>query len=243
MKKRKQMTVALAVMLCLLAGTGCGTSYAEITEEIQEESQDKTQEETQSTKETSGTEGKKGISIKKKQSVDTAETAHTADTVQTDDAEEDEYTVIIPVLTGGALPFTHMKNLCTANNPDGGYYYVDMTEDGTIRVFNYAFASELGNYQGDILEYMTWAGPSLGADEAYDIVVEENQTYSEKMGCPVFIITFTTGTNEDMRYWTAYAAEAYGYTYLYEFSVWAEESDGMDRIIQNIFDRLYLPEM
>ncbi len=42
-----------------------------------------------------------------------------------------EYTVTVPVLTGGGLPFTHMKNLCTATNPDGGYYYVDMTEDGS----------------------------------------------------------------------------------------------------------------
>ncbi len=44
----------------------------------------------------------------------------------------------IPVLMGGALPFTNMQNLRTENNEDGTYCYEDFTEDGQILVVNTA---------------------------------------------------------------------------------------------------------
>ena len=246
MRKMKQMAAGLIAVLCLTACAACGTSGAETKEET---GSAETTATTEAAAEKQVIKGKKNAVQEEPSKENASEeaaaegTTDTIDTTQSGDTDEGEYTVTIPVLTCGGLPFTHMKNLCTANNPDGGYYYVDMAEDGTVCVYNHAYASLLGDYQGDILAYMTWAGPSLGPDGARDIVVKENQTYSEKMGCPVYIITFTTGTNEDTRYWTAYAAEAYGYTYLYEFSVWAEESDGMAEIIQDIFDELYLMEI
>ncbi len=243
MRKIKKMAAGLIAVLCLTACAACGTSGAEMKEETGSAETTEAEAEKQAIKEKKHAVQEESSKENASEEAEAEATTDTIDTTQSGDTDEDEYTVTIPVLTCGGLPFTHMKNLCTANNPDGGYYYVDMTEDGTVCVYNHAYASLLGDYQGDILAYMTWAGPSLCADKARDVVVEENQTYSEKMGCPVYIITFTTGTNEDTRYWTAYAAEAYGYTYLYEFSVWAEESDGMDGIIQDIFDELYLMEV
>ena len=44
----------------------------------------------------------------------------------------------IPVLMGGALPFTNMQNLRTENNEDGTYRYEDFTQDGQILIVNTA---------------------------------------------------------------------------------------------------------
>lgn len=38
----------------------------------------------------------------------------------------------IPVLMGGALPFTNMQNLLSENHDDGTYRYEDITEDGQL---------------------------------------------------------------------------------------------------------------
>lgn len=44
----------------------------------------------------------------------------------------------VPVLMGGALPFTNMENVQSENYDDGTYYYADVTEDGWVMVVNTA---------------------------------------------------------------------------------------------------------
>ena len=42
----------------------------------------------------------------------------------------------VPVLMGGALPFTGMESVTAENYPDGTYFYQDVTQDGQMDVFN-----------------------------------------------------------------------------------------------------------
>lgn len=42
----------------------------------------------------------------------------------------------VPVLMGGALPFTGMESVTAENYPDGTYFYQDVTQDGQTDVFN-----------------------------------------------------------------------------------------------------------
>ena len=44
----------------------------------------------------------------------------------------------IPVLMGGALPFTNMQNLLSENHDNGTYRYEDLTEDGQLLGVNAA---------------------------------------------------------------------------------------------------------
>lgn len=42
----------------------------------------------------------------------------------------------VPVLMGGALPFTGMESVTAETYPDGTYFYQDVTQDGQMDVFN-----------------------------------------------------------------------------------------------------------
>ena len=42
----------------------------------------------------------------------------------------------VPVLMGGALPFTGMESVTAENYPDGTYFYQDVTQDGQTDIFN-----------------------------------------------------------------------------------------------------------
>ena len=152
-------------------------------------------------------------------------------------AEKTEEKKNIPVLIGGGLPFTGMKNVALTNNSDGSYYYEDITEDGLTTVINCSFPSTKlsDEYMED---YVLRALLSKAGYNVQDISVNKNDTYSSKLGCPVYIVKCTSGRNENKRYWTAYVAEAYGYTYLYAFNVCGNAAEGTDEIINSIFSRL-----
>ena len=55
----------------------------------------------------------------------------------------------IPVLMGGALPFTNMQNLLSENHDNGTYRYEDITEDGQLLVVN---AAEQSCFVPDVQE-------------------------------------------------------------------------------------------
>ena len=67
----------------------------------------------------------------------------------------------IPVLMGGALPFTNMQNLRTENNEDGTYRYEDFTEDGQILVVNTAEPTCFVPEVQDLEDYLTACALSL----------------------------------------------------------------------------------
>lgn len=142
----------------------------------------------------------------------------------------------IPVLTGGGLPFTQMTVVKTINHPDGSYYYEDMTEDGYTSIINCTFLSmrEEGENPED---YAVRAAADLSQYETSDAQVRKDETYSANIGCPVYIVKYTSGTNENASSWTVFVTETMGYTYLYAFNLWNDAED-MDEIIEDIFGRL-----
>ena len=73
----------------------------------------------------------------------------------------------IPVLMGGALPFTNMQNLRTQNNEDGTYRYEDFTEDGQILVVKMAEPTCLIPEVQDLDDYLTACALSLSDTDTY----------------------------------------------------------------------------
>lgn len=82
----------------------------------------------------------------------------------------------IPVLMGGALPFTNMQNLLSENHDDGTYRYEDITEDGQLLVVN---AAEQSCFVPDVQElddYLTACALSLSDADTYELLsAEENE--------------------------------------------------------------------
>ena len=149
----------------------------------------------------------------------------------------------IPVLMGGALPFTNMQNLLSENHDDGTYRYEDITEDGQLLVVN---AAEQSCFVPDVQElddYLTACALSLSDADTYELLsAEENEEYSKNVSYPVYIVTYTAGENEDTREWTVFVMDTDICTYLYGFCAPPDAAADMGETYQNIFSQLYLSD-
>ena len=149
----------------------------------------------------------------------------------------------IPVLMGGALPFTNMQNLLSENHDDGTYRYEDITEDGQLLVVN---AAEQSCFVPDVQElddYLTACALSLSDADTYELLsAEENEEYSRKLSYPVYIVTYIAGENEDTREWTVFVMDTDICTYLYGFCAPPDAAADMGETYQNIFSQLYLSD-
>ena len=149
----------------------------------------------------------------------------------------------IPVLMGGALPFTNMQNLLSENHDDGTYRYEDITEDGQLLVVN---AAEQSCFVPDVQElddYLTACALSLSDADTYELLsAEEHEEYSKNLSYPVYIVTYTAGENEDTREWTVFVMDTDICTYLYGFCAPPDAAADMGETYQNIFSQLYLSD-
>ena len=149
----------------------------------------------------------------------------------------------IPVLMGGALPFTNMQNLLSENHDDGTYRYEDITEDGQLLVVN---AAEQSCFVPDVQElddYLTACALSLSDAGTYELLsAKENEEYSKNLSYPVYIVTYTAGENEDTREWTVFVMDTDICTYLYGFCAPPDAAADMGETYQNIFSQLYLSD-
>lgn len=150
----------------------------------------------------------------------------------------------VPVLMGGALPFTNMETLQSENYEDGTYYYADVTEDGLTIVVNAVLSRDVADDSQTLEDYLTDCALDLGAaDSAQLLTIELNDAYTENMSYPVYIVTYISGENEDSREWTVFAMDTDSYTYLYGFGTTLDAVDEeMKSIYQDIFAGLYLSD-
>lgn len=215
MKKIRLMMAVFAGVLCM---TGCGNIEVILPSATGSEQEEatKTTEETKVQEDT--------------------------EVVKEDETNEDVAEMMNPaVLTGGGLPFTNMTVAQNINNPDGSYYYEDMTEDGFVSVINCSYAST--REDGESLEdYALRAATSQSLYGAENVTIEKSEVYSNNVGNPAYVVKFSVGQAEDISYWNVFVTEAKGYTYVYAVYVWSDAYDGMEEIIEDLFGRLLLIE-
>ena len=149
----------------------------------------------------------------------------------------------IPVLMGGALPFTNMQKLLSENHDDGTYRYEDITEDGQLLVVNTAEQSCFVPDVQELDDYLTACALSLSDAGIYELLsAEEHEEYSKNLSYPVYIVTYTAGENEDTREWTVFVMDTDICTYLYGFCAPPDTAADMGETYQNIFSQLYLSD-
>lgn len=150
----------------------------------------------------------------------------------------------VPVLMGGAMPFTGMTSVTAENYPDGTYFYQDVTQDGQTDVFNVCQANRITDGV-DEDDYLCSAARALDPDQsdAYQFgeVVQEPDD-SQTLSYPVYRITFTTGANEDQRNWTVFALNTDSHTYFYAFRATPQAAEDMADIYDQVFSQLYLAD-
>lgn len=156
------------------------------------------------------------------------------------DGRGNEVSNEVPILMGGALPFTGMQNLISENHEDGTYCYEDITEDGQITVVSTAEQSCFVPDVQELGDYLAACALFLSDADTYErLSAEENEEYSKNISYPVYIVTYTAGENEDSRNWTVFATDTDTRTYLYAFCETPQAAEGMDEIYHSIFAQLH----
>lgn len=149
----------------------------------------------------------------------------------------------IPVLMGGALPFTGMETVREDNYADGTYCYADITADGLTMLVNTVLTKDADTETDDLEQYLVDCARKLDETDIYALrSVTQDTTLTEKFSYPVYIVEFTTGANEDSVKWTVFAMDTDQYTYLYGVCTDMDAAEDMDGIAQDIFGGLYLTD-
>ena len=162
---------------------------------------------------------------------------------QKPEKQGDQSTKQIPVLMGGALPFTNMQNLKTENYDDGGYYYEDMTQDSSTVIINSAYPTTQAEGQSAEDYAVATATALAQSDNCKVQSCEQNSTYTANLTYPVYVVTFTSGANEDMRMWTVFMIATDTDTYLYAFSSTMDAADELAQTYQDVFSNLRLEDV
>jgi len=159
----------------------------------------------------------------------------------TQEAEEtlQEGNASIPVLVGGALPFTGMQNVKLENHADGTYFYEDQTEDTLTHIINEAYPSQREAYD-EAEDYIAACAANLTEYEIHDLSIQLDETCTAHLSYPAYKVTFLAGSNEDTTSWTALITDTDVYTYVYAFQAYMDADEGMEEIYQNIFQQLTL---
>ena len=149
----------------------------------------------------------------------------------------------IPVLMGGALPFTGMETVREDNYADGTYCYADITADGLTMLVNTVLAKDVDTETDDLEQYLVDCARKLDETDIYELrSIMQDTTLTEKFSYPVYIVEFTTGANEDTVKWTVFAMDTDQYTYLYGVCTDMDAAEDMDGLAQDIFGGLYLSD-
>ena len=71
----------------------------------------------------------------------------------------------------------------------------------------------------------------------------QNSTYTANLTYPVYVVTFTSGANEDMRMWTVFMTATDTDTYLYAFSSTMDAAGELAQTYQDVFSNLRLEDV
>ena len=153
-----------------------------------------------------------------------------------------ENSVDIPVLMGGVLPYTGMISILNENYEDGTHRYDDMLEDGMSCIVDYCYVNP-EDLPDTPEAYATLAAEKLTDGGIYNILsVYQDDGYTESLSYPVYIVSFTSGNNEDTNFWLAFMVIRDGYTYLYAPSVSCNADYTAEELGQDLFPRLFFSD-
>lgn len=135
--------------------------------------------------------------------------------------------------------FTGLTPLETNNDYRGGYLYADQTADGLTVIYNCCFATD--QVGGTSLEdYIAETAQAIGGEGPREMTVTEDAGHSQRLGYPVYLLTWQTGDGTEARTWDGFFCMTEGYTYLYAFCTTPDNAAAMSDTWQSVFGELYL---
>ena len=156
--------------------------------------------------------------------------------------DDSDFTMPNLYLAGGEDPVDGLKCLAAENYGDGRYFRQDMTEDGMLTVYQ---KGGVQSWEETLSPEDNAAAAAAGLSETGDYTltsVELNGEYSANLSYPVYIVSFTTGANEDTRSWKVFELDTDSGAFLYGLSSPIDAEAEMEAVAGRIFSLLHLAE-
>lgn len=153
---------------------------------------------------------------------------------------EDAPESVCTVYLGGAEEATNgMEKVDDTFNDDGSYRYEHVSDDGMLAVCE---AGKLLPQNGSsspeeaAVEMARWI--LLESETSADETVKLNDEYSANATYPVYIVSFTTGSNEDTWSWKAYTVATDTCGLVYAIGAPADFDEDMLALAEKVFPKL-----
>ncbi len=130
--------------------------------------------------------------------------------------------------------FTGQEPLESRNHYRGGYLYRDMTEDALTVITNACFLTDQKEEESQEA-YMFRTAQETGGAEPQEFCWEESSDHSERITYPVYILSWQTGSNEDIRKGDGFFFMTDTHTYLFSFDTSADNHEEMKETWQEVF--------
>ncbi|SHI04196.1 hypothetical protein [Clostridium grantii] len=125
------------------------------------------------------------------------------------------------------------------NDYNGGYYYSDLTEDDLTIIINTAFTTNKTDKE-NLNDYIARCVNEVSGYEVNDLSIEQNKTHSNRISYPVYLLSWSIGSNEDARHVEAFFFMTDTHTYIYAFKSLADYSQEIKNMYLSEFGKLTL---
>lgn len=150
------------------------------------------------------------------------------------------------MLMTDAEPLVATESVKRDRYDNGSYYYMDVAGDDGLRCINSGYRTTLRADETEE-EYAQrraiGMSVTLSPGNPYNLTVGKSDELSEKLGHPVYLVSFLTGSDLNATCWTVYLTRTEHYSYQYAIAAASQTSLSMEDKIMDYFGTLKLEEM
>ena len=150
------------------------------------------------------------------------------------------------MLQTDAKPLADMEAAKRERYDNGSYYYMDVAGENALRCINSCYLTTLreGETEEEYAQRRAIGmSVTLNPGNPYNLTVGKSDDLSEKLGYPVYLVTFLTGSDLNATCWTVYLTRTEHYSYQYAFAATSQTSLTMEDQIMEYFGTLKLAPM
>lgn len=150
------------------------------------------------------------------------------------------------MLLSTADPVTDMDIEKREHYDNGTYRYWDKNSDGSVQCISSCYVNTIRSDETEE-DYATrravGMSVTLTPGSPYNLAATHNQELSDALGYPVYLVSYFTGSDQNLMCWTIYLTHTEDYSYQYAFTSTAEQADLLEDAFTNYFATLKLVEM
>lgn len=152
--------------------------------------------------------------------------------------EQEEASASSLRLAGGEDLLIGLETVIDEKNEDGSYFVKSAAQDGMLTVYEQGGIAlpDDGTGEGEYALNLATGLSDSGAND--DARSKPSNVYSENTTYPVYVVRFTSGSNEDTRQWQVFVTFTDSGVYLYGISTPIDAESNADTLAEQLFPDL-----